>query len=60
LPLRQAGWDVGSTVFVRNGNRLVVIALGFRRVLEGTAGSAKGWGLLRGSGGHIAEFPKWR
>jgi hypothetical protein len=50
LPLWQAGWDVGLTVFGRNFNRLVVLRWSFRRVLEGTAGSAKRWGLLRGSG----------
>jgi hypothetical protein len=51
---------VGLAVFARCLTRLFVLAVGVRRVYEGTVGVAKGWGLLRGSGGHVAKFPKVR
>jgi hypothetical protein len=60
LPMRRAERDVGVTVCVRCFNPLAMLVVGVGPMREGTAGSAKEWGLLRGSGGHSTEFSKVR
>jgi hypothetical protein len=58
--MRQAARDVGLTVFVRCVNLRVLLVVDNCRVHKGSGGISEGWSSLRGSGGHIAVFLKWR